>query len=85
MIDSLIFEYNELVEEKRKIEEDLSYTKQSLEDCRDFMQRKELSSDIVENKIKLGRIETRLKDINDYLGMHEIDIEEDTDYSKGTK
>ena len=85
MIDSLIFEYNELVEEKRKIEEDLSYTKQLFEDCRDFMQRKELSSDIVENKIKLGRIETRLKDINDYLGMHEIDIEEDTDYSKGTK
>ena len=85
MTDYMINKYNELLKEKRDIEEDLLYTEKALSECKDFMEKKDLTSDIVENRIKLSRTEAELKWINDYLGMNEIDIEADTNYSRNVK
>jgi len=85
MVDSLIENYNKLMAIKKDLEQEIDELEEEIKKCKDYMRASELREEIKEDRLRIEIINDQTKDISDYLGIHEIDIEEDTNYNRGSK
>ena len=85
MVDSLVEAYNKLMAIKKDLEQEIDELEEEIKKCKDYMRASELREEIKEDRLRIKMIDDQTKGISDYLGIHEIDIEEDTDYNRGSK